>query len=158
MSRRQLYVASRLAEEFITRFVKCECAVAGSIRRKEPTIGDVDLIVSEPLHDIEMRIKALGSVYVRKVNGGEKKMDVDYKDLRFNLFYAEPHYWGAMLFYLTGPAGYSIAYRRIAKSRGWVLNQYGLHDENGKVLAAKTEEDIYDAFGKEYKKPELRGT
>jgi len=157
MLRRQLYVASRLAEEFIARFITQECAIAGSIRRQEQTIGDVDLIVSEPLCEIEERLKESRSPYIKIVRGQDKRLDIDYKELRFNIFYAEIGYWGAMLFYLTGPAGYSIAYRKMAKAKGWTLNQYGLFDEDGNVLASRTEHDIYNALGKEYKEPELRG-
>lgn len=156
MHRRPLTVAVALCDEFAARFLKSEWEVAGSIRRKEPTIGDVDIIVSEPLADISARIESCKSPYVKKVNGGEKKMDLDYKEMRFNLFYAEVGYWGAMLFYLTGPSGYSIAYRKMAKARGYTLNQYGLFDGD-KLLASKKEEDIYRALDKEYKAPELRG-
>lgn len=157
MLRRQLYVASRLVEEFIARFVKSECEIAGSIRRKEATIGDADLIVSEPLKEIEERVIKANSPYVKIVRGQDKRLDIDYKELRFNIFYAEPRYWGAMLFYLTGPSGYGIAYRKMAKAKGWVLNQYGLFDEEGNTIASRSEEEIYAALGKEYKKPELRG-
>jgi len=154
--RRQYSVALQLADEFAVKFFnRGRFQIAGSIRRKEETIGDVDLITIENLDDIAKRIEV--NSYARKVNGGQKKMDVDYKFMRFNIYHAEPEYWGAMLFFLTGPAGYSIAYRRKAKEKGWKLDQYGLVDQNLRLLAARTEEDIYKAFGKPYKAPEVRG-
>lgn len=157
MLRRQLYVASALVEEFAARFIIARYEVAGSIRRKEATIGDADLVVAEPLALIEKRIAASRSPYVKIVRGQDKRLDVDYKELRFNIFYAEPEYWGAMLFYLTGPSGYGIAYRKMAKSKGWTLNQYGLFNGDDKAICSRTEREIYEALGKEYKEPELRG-
>jgi DNA polymerase/3'-5' exonuclease PolX len=91
------------------------------------------------------------------VRGGKKKLDVDYRGMRFNIYFAMPFYWGAMLFFLTGPASYAIAYRRKAKTKGWHLDQYGLKNEKGEVIASRTEASIYKAFDKSYKQPELRG-
>lgn len=147
--------ALALANEFIQKFVKNEYVIAGSIRRKEATIGDVDIITADRLGDIEERM--LADIHVKKVRGGEKKLDVDYKLVRFNVYNSSPFFWGAMLFFLTGPASYSIAYRRMAKKKGWHLDQYGLKDEYGDVIASRTEASIYKAFGKLYKQPELRG-
>ena len=147
--------ALALAHEFIKKFVKDEYIIAGSIRRKEATIGDVDIVTGDKLCDIEECM--LADIHVQKVRGGEKKLDVDYKGVRFNIYFAMPFYWGAMLFFLTGPASYSIAYRRMAKKKGWHLDQYGLKDEYGDVMASRTEASIYKVFGKKYKEPELRG-
>jgi len=149
-----LETARSIALEFIKNFVKEKYEIAGSIRRGEPTIGDIDIIVSEPLADICKRIES--SAHVRKVNGGDKKMDIDYKSMRFNIYHSEIDSWGAMLFFLTGPAGYSIAYRKRAKEKGYKLDQYGLWD-NGELIASRTEQHIYKALGKEYKEPEMRG-
>lgn len=147
--------ALALANEFIRKFVKNEYIIAGSIRRKEATIGDVDIITADRLGDIEERM--LADIYVKKVRGGEKKLDVDYKGMRFNVYFAMPFYWGSMLFFLTGPARYSIAYRMKAKKMKLKLNQYGLKDGYGDVIASRTEASIYKVFGKKYKEPELRG-
>lgn len=147
--------ALSIANDFINRFVVNEYVIAGSIRRKETMIGDVDIITMAPLSTIEKAFSRCKSV--AKVNGGEKKMDVDYRGMRFNIYFAMPFYWGAMMLFLTGPAHYSIAYRRMAKKKGWHLDQYGLKDEKGAVIASRTEVGIYKAFGKLYKEPELRG-
>jgi len=153
--RRPYKDAVAIANEFIKKFVHSEYVIAGSIRRKEATIGDVDIITSEKMKVIATRIES--NIFARKINGGEKKMDIDFKSMRFNIYFALPFYWGAMLFFLTGPAGYSIAYRKMAKEKGWHLDQYGLKDEHGDVIASRTESSIYKAFGKSYKQPELRG-
>lgn len=152
--RRTYSTAMDIAKEFIERFVRGDHQIAGSLRRKEETVGDIDLVVSESLEDISKRIET--NHYAKRVNGGLKKMDIDYKSMRFNLYRAEPKYWGSMLFFLTGPAGYTIAYRRIAKSKGLKLDQYGLW-KGERRIAGGSETSIYKAFGKEYKAPEHRG-
>jgi len=147
--------ALALANEFIRKFVGGEYVIAGSIRRKEAMIGDVDIMTAEPLSKIEAMSQY--SLDVKKVRGGDQKLDVDYKKMRFNIYFAKPEYWGSMLFFLTGPSKYGIAYRVKAKKMGGWLNQYGLFDHEGKLIASKTEEAIYKAFDKPYKIPELRG-
>lgn len=144
-----------IADDFIGQFITNEYAIAGSIRRKEKIIGDVDIITAAPLITVERCFASCKGVV--KVRGGLKKLDVDYRKMRFNIYFAMPFYWGSMLFFLTGPASYAIAYRRMAKAKGWHLDQYGLRDEHGSVIASRTEASIYKAFGKSYKEPELRG-
>lgn len=82
-----------VANEFISKFINGEYVIAGSIRRKEATIGDVDIITSDPLSRITTRLES--NVFAKKVNGGAKKMDVDYKNVRFNLYFALQLYWAA---------------------------------------------------------------
>ena len=151
--------ALALANEFIQKFVKGEVAIAGSIRRKEAMAGDVDIMTTEALDKIEQRLEFsyVFSHQIKKIRGGEKKLDIDFKKMRFNIYHAEPAYWGSMLFFLTGPSRYGIAYRVKAKKMGGCLNQYGLFNNYGEVVAAKTEAAIYKAFGKPYKEPEFRG-
>jgi DNA polymerase (family 10) len=151
----KLAKATKLAEEFFVRFSRGGIYnVAGSIRRKEPDVGDIDLIVREPLDGIAYSCTKSGKATI--VNCGKKKMDVDYKGMRFNIYYTYTWNLGAMLFFLTGPKGYVIAYRKRAKESGMLLNQYGLY-KGSKLIAGKTEEEIYEALGKTYKQPELRG-
>lgn len=149
----QYKVAMSLAKEFINKFIDGDHAIVGSIRRKEASIGDVDIMTSEALVQVSNRFND----DVIDVRGGDQKLDVDYKGVRFNIYHAEPRYWGSMLFFLTGPRKYQIAYRAKAKSKGWTLNQYGLWDKDDKLIASKTENDIYKALDKQYKEPELRG-
>ena len=57
----------------------------------------------------------------------------------------------------TGPAMYNIHKRRLAKTKGYKLNEYGLYkrDTNEKV-AGETEHSIYEALGWNYKEPTER--
>lgn len=145
--------ALSIANAFIKKYVSGEYVIAGSIRRNEPTIGDIDIMTSDPLGVIEQK---LGDDAI-KIRGKSKKLDVDFKGMRINIYFATSLYWGAMLFFLTGPRSYEIAYRVKAKKKGWKLDQYGLWDKDDNVIASRTETSIYKALGKSYKQPELRG-
>lgn len=130
-----------------------EMEVAGSIRRGEAYIGDIDLIVEAPaitkndFADPEFEYK----------EGGESRITFLFEGQQINVFAAQEDNWGAFLFYLTGPTNYAIAYRAKASAKNWKLNQYGLFNEKGEKIAGKTEVEIYAAFDKNYKAPEKRG-
>jgi DNA polymerase/3'-5' exonuclease PolX len=128
-----------------------EYHVAGSIRRQAEWIGDIDIII---IGDISLIAKIEGFEIKEQ---GKERINGIYKGQQVNFFRAEEAYLGAMKFYLTGPTNYQIAYRLKAKKKNWSLNQKGLFDNKGNLIAAKTEEDIYKAFDKEYKDPVKRG-
>src|SRR5204863_7575239 len=63
--------------------------------------------------------------------------------------------FGAALLYFTGSKAHNIELRKIAIDKGWSLNEYGL-TEGERVVASRTEQDIYRALGMEWIPPELR--
>jgi DNA polymerase (family 10) len=66
-----------------------------------------------------------------------------------------PESYGAALVYFTGSKAHNIELRRIAIEKGWSLNEYGL-TEGEKVIAGRTEEEVYRALGMDWIPPELR--
>jgi DNA polymerase (family 10) len=60
------------------------------------------------------------------------------------------------LHYFTGSKEHNIAMRRRAIERGWKLSEYGLFDQNEKIIPCKEEADIFKKLGLEYIPPELR--
>ncbi len=145
--------ASKIAESFKNTFVN-NAIIVGSIRRKCTTIGDIDMMTTTSLSSIEKNVLAKG---VPIIVSGTKILHAVYKDITINIYHYEKSYEGAMLMFLTGPSEYNIAYRRMAAKSGQKLNQYGLFDKNGLMIAGKTEDSIYAAFGKKWKEPCLRG-
>jgi hypothetical protein len=57
--------------------------------------------------------------------------------------------------YFTGSKEHNIELRKLAIEKGWSLNEYGL-TKGEKVVAARTEEDVYKALGLAWVPPELR--
>lgn len=149
----ELSEAKRFAVQISKRLEKIglsDIIVAGSIRREEPIVGDIDMMA---VGDIT-KVKSVKDF--KYIKGGTKTVTFLYKDTQVNLYAYKPVFKGAMLLFLTGPGEYNTALRKIAKSKGWKLSQYGLFDED-KVLARKTEKAIYKKLGKEYTDPSKRG-
>ena len=63
--------------------------------------------------------------------------------------------FGAALLYFSGSKQHNIELRRMAIDKGWSLNEYGL-TKGERVVASRTEEDIYKALGMAWVPPELR--
>lgn len=126
-------------------------AVCGSVRRERPEVGDIDLLVIGDLS----RLRGENSWW-RWVEGGEKKATLEFEGRQVNVLATGWVAWGAAMLYFTGPHDYNIGMRRLAKSRGLKLNEYGLWRGN-ELLASRSETDIYQALGKEFKNPWERG-
>ncbi len=63
--------------------------------------------------------------------------------------------FGAALQYFTGDKSHNIAVRQIAIKHGYKLNEYGLF-KGEKLIAGKTEDEIYAALGMDCPDPEIR--
>jgi DNA polymerase (family 10) len=65
--------------------------------------------------------------------------------------------FGAALMYFTGSKAHNVALRGRANDVGWTLNEYALTTlKGGKVVAGKTEQEIYSKLKLAYIEPELR--
>jgi len=130
--------------------------LAGSIRRGEKTIGDIDILaISDKPKKVMDRFITLHSVSHVYATGPAKtnvrlKAGID-ADLRI----VPKESWGAALLYFTGNKTHNIALRNIAIKMAYKLNEYGLF-KGKKMLAGATEEDVYRALGLRYIKPEIR--
>src|SRR3990172_8988947 len=129
---------------------------AGSVRRFEDTIGDVDLLATSdsPELIIEHFITYPGTTKVVAQGPTKASIIIDGK-LGVDLRVVEPNSYGAALQYFTGSKEHNIRLRNIAKSLDLKLNEYGVF-EGTKNIASKTEEDVYKSLGLHYVPPELR--
>lgn len=143
-----------------------EGAIAGSIRRGRPTIGDVDLLVAsdnaEPIMDTFVNMENVARV----LGHGPTKSSIElHNGLQVDLRVLEKARWGTALNYFTGSQAHNIQMRELALKKGYSLNEHALRpvdaegnlidDESGHVLCA-TEEELYDLVGLPYIPPELR--
>jgi DNA polymerase (family 10) len=67
----------------------------------------------------------------------------------------DPRHYGATLLHATGSPGHVQGLRALAKDKGFRLEELGLW-KGGKLVAARTEEDIYAKLGLQFVPPELR--
>lgn len=125
--------------------------IAGSIRRNKPEPNDVDIVLIP---------KNIGSImkYISQYSKGNIGRGKSYRKngVEVELYFATDQNWGAMLMYATGSNEYNIMLRTYAKFFGMKLSQYGLF-KDGKMIAGKTEEEIYAMLGKKWKEPCKRG-
>ncbi|EEZ93292.1 MAG: PHP domain protein [Candidatus Parvarchaeum acidiphilum ARMAN-4] len=130
--------------------------IAGSLRRRKETIGDVDILAISDKPEIGMdffsKIDEVTGIVVK----GPKKTTVELSigttcDIRI----LSKESFGAAMQYFTGNKDHNVKIRKIAISKGLKLNEYGLF--RGKsAIAGKDEEEIYNKLGMEFIPPELR--
>ncbi|HJZ12902.1 MAG TPA: helix-hairpin-helix domain-containing protein, partial [Acidobacteriota bacterium] len=130
--------------------------VAGSIRRMRETIGDIDIVVASA-KPAQVMTQFLKLSEIEHVYGkGPTKINVRLRNgLDADLRIVPEESFGAALCYFTGSKDHNIALREIAVRKKWKLNEYGLF-QGKKMLAGRTEEEIYERLGLQYVAPELR--
>ena len=138
---------------------------AGSLRRWEETIGDVDLVAITPKpEELGRCLAALPEVSEVLVNGPRKTSvivrqahDGSGQGLQIDLRTGETESIGAMLQYFTGSQQHNIRLRDFANRRGLSLNEYGITNvESGQVEVFPDEESFYARLGLPWIPPELR--
>jgi DNA polymerase (family 10) len=138
-----------------------QAALAGSLRRKKETVGDLDIILTA---DRKQWKKIMNSIIrmpevVRVLAAGETKVSILYgeQQVQVDIRLVRPDEWGSALLYFTGSKEHNIILRTIARQKGWKVNEYGVFEvKSGKRLAGRTEEEIYALFGLPYIPPEKR--
>ncbi len=161
-SRRMLLDAALTAAEAVVAPLRDSPAVqridaAGSLRRMQETIGDIDILASST-RPAEAQKAFTGLPQVSEVLWqGEARTSIVNRDgLQIDLRIIAPEQYGSGLLYFTGSKQHNIALRLLAIRRGWKLSEYGLFDGDGRRIAGRTEEEVYAALGLDWIPPELR--
>ena len=131
---------------------------AGSLRRWEETIGDLDLIaISENPAETGPALAGLASVRETLVQGDAKTSVVVDPGIQIDLRIGEPDALGAMLQYFTGSQQHNIRLRDYANRQGLSLNEYGITVvDTGVTEKFPDEESFYGRLGLPWIAPELR--
>ena len=133
-------------------------APAGSLRRFEETIGDLDLVCAT--HDAESVLAdfaALPDVAEVLGHGGTKASVLLNDGLQVDFRAVSPRHYGSLLQYFTGSKEHNILLREHANRLGLSLNEYGLSDvETGELEEFDDEESLYRHLSLQYVPPELR--
>ena len=155
-------VALDVAEALLTELSALKqvrrAAYAGSLRRMRETIGDVDLLVASgqaaPIMDTFVGLPSVTSVLA---HGDTKSSIVTDRGLQVDLRVVPKEVWGAAMIYFTGSKAHNVRIRERAVRAGLKLNEYGLFDaKTGDLLAAETEQEVYERLGLPYIEPTLR--
>ena len=131
---------------------------AGSLRRWEETIGDVDLVaVTQQPEELGRCLADLPEVREVLVNGSRKTSVIVEPGLQIDLRTGETNSIGAMLQYFTGSQQHNIRLRDFANRMGLSLNEYGITGiESGEVEYFADETAFYARLGLPWIPPELR--
>ena len=131
--------------------------IAGFIRRRKETVGDIDVLVTTTQAlDVMEYFTSMDLVDDVVVSGPTKStvrlketgIDVDIRTFDDKSF-------ESALMYFTGSKETNVELRRIAISKGYKLSEYGVF-KGEELLSGRTEEDVFKSLGMSYIEPELR--
>jgi DNA polymerase (family X) len=122
------------------------------------TIGDIDLLVAaDEAEPVMRRFGSLPAVARVLASGSTKSSIVTTKGLQVDLRVVEPAVWGAAMIYFTGSKAHNVRIREMAVRKGLKLSEYGLfRADDGQLIAAETEEAVYERLGLPLIPPMLR--
>jgi len=151
-----LPIAEEIKEQLRKRGAVNQVEITGSLRRMKETIGDIDILVSsikpEKTADFFVGMEDVRDVLAK----GITKCSVILKSsIRVDLRIVEAKSFGSALMYFTGSKDHNIKLRKIAMTKSYKLNEYGLFKKDEQI-AGETEEKVYGKLGMDWIPPELR--
>ena len=136
---------------------------AGSLRRGRETVGDLDLLVTGPACEPDVVAAAVEHVAAlplidKLLAKGQNKVSFTLRNqLQVDVRLLPRGSYGAALQYFTGSKHHNVTLRQRAIKRGLTLSEYALlRVEDNTIVAAATEEEIYNALDMAWIPPELR--
>lgn len=134
--------------------------VAGSLRRRVETVGDLDFLAAsdrpDPIMDWFVSQPGVKEVTAQ----GSSKSSVRFEDgLQADLRVVPPDQFVFALHHFTGSKDHNVAMRGRALSLGYSLSEWGLRRDDRKsmsVASVRDESDLFSLLGLSYIPPELR--
>ena len=130
--------------------------VAGSYRRRQETVGDLDVLVTcreaFRVMDAFVSYEDVSKVIAQ---GDTKSAVVLRHGLQVDLRVVPQESYGAALHYFTGSKAHNIAIRHLGVQRGLKINEYGVFRGETRV-AGKTEAEVYAMVDLPFIEPEMR--
>jgi len=172
--------AMPIAESLLERLRKIKqvknAEIAGSLRRRRETVGDLDIVCSLKDGDdnagAEVTAAFVAFPEVQRIlgQGNTKASVLTAGGLQTDLRIVPAENFGAALLYFTGSKDHNVKLRGMALDKETTLNEWGLYklDDHEKApkktgeppqlkpLASKTESDVYKKLGMAYIEPEMR--
>jgi DNA polymerase (family 10) len=158
---RVLYTNAESIVEQIYRYMKklpevIEIEATGSYRRKNPTIGDLDIPVSttnqKKTLDHFLKYPKIQKVLV----AGKKRTSVLLKNnMQVDLYVCAPEEYGSMLQYFTGSKQHNILLRNYAIDHKMSLSEYGIKTKDS-LIKTSSEKEFYEYLNMSLIPPVLR--
>jgi DNA polymerase (family X) len=151
-------LAASIVSELAAHSFAKNVVAAGSLRRMEPTVGDIDIIcTSDRPADVLAFFTKLP--IAEKISGrGETKatiwaapgISVDCRVVPHECF-------GNLLQHFTGGKDHNVKLREYARTRGFQVSEYGIKSrKTGKLRTMADEAEVYEFLGLDLVPPELR--
>jgi DNA polymerase (family X) len=150
---------AREAMEYIREGPPLERLVfAGSLRRAEVTVGDVDLVcTSHEAAGVTAHFSAWTRAQAVLAEGPTKASIWLSGGLQIDLRVLPDHLYGNLLQHFTGSREHNIKLREHAVRSSLRVSENGiLNLENGEVITCSEEAGVYAALGMQFIPPELR--
>jgi DNA polymerase (family 10) len=132
---------------------------AGSLRRCADTIGDVDILVTgkngKAIIDAFMGAGFVQQILAAGDTKGSAIIKTSETEVHVDVRVVEGKSFGSALNYFTGSKQHNVRMREIAIKHKLKLNEYGLF-RGEKMVAGKTEKEIYKKLGLDYIEPIMR--
>ena len=152
------------ASEIVTGFLQelpgvDKIRTAGSLRRRAETIGDVDILVASKKGEKIIKAFTNAGFVSEVIAAGPTKGSViihtQTTPVQVDVRAVPKESFGAAAQYFTGSQQHNVRLREIAVKAKLKLNEYGLF-KSDKMIAGRTEEEIYRKLGLDYIEPVLR--
>src|ERR1700737_2740196 len=132
--------------------------VAGSVRRQEPTVGDVDVVcTSENAAFVVSAFTAWERAEAVLAEGPTKASIWLPGGLQIDLRVLPEHLYGNLLQHFTGSREHNIQFRELAVRKNLRVSENGIVDlTDGRTIVCRTEEEVYATLGMAYIPPEMR--
>jgi DNA polymerase (family 10) len=129
---------------------------AGSYRRGQETVGDIDLlaIAADPTPAIE-RLLSFAGVAEVLARGNTKTSVRLATGLQLDLRVVPEESFGAAWQYFTGSKQHNVVLRGMAKAKGLKINEYGVYRDD-ESIAGRSEADVYATLDLPCFPPEIR--
>jgi DNA polymerase (family X) len=152
-----LPLAERLRDQLAGAAGVVAVELAGSLRRMKAAVGDVDLLAAagEPA-EVTRAFAALDPRAEVLALGDTKASIRTPQGVQVDLRVVRPEVWGAALQYFTGSSQHNVRVRELGVKAGYKLSEYGLFERGGELVAAATEEEVYERLGLAWVPPVLR--
>ena len=142
--------------------------IVGSYRRGAQTSGDIDVIITGDTSSIYTKFVdelLKTGIILEILSRGQSKTLVIAKlpnkqiARRVDFLYAPPNEFPFAILYFTGSKIFNTVMRQYALNKGYTFNEHGIYSLENKKKGApivhefRTEKDIFDFLGLEYKAP-----
>lgn len=151
-------IAGAIIEHLLSDKSIKKADVLGSLRRRAPTIGDIDIAIetTKPQKAIDHFLMYPHKKLIERGPTGASVLLSNGRQV--DLRVCEHAIYGSMLQYFTGSKQHNIGLRTYALSKGMSLSEYGIKKTGAKkeIVTFSEERDFYEYLGMDHVPPELR--